>query len=43
MDLGVKEFMNKPVTVDRLIAEIEKHLGNGAGGILEPSPSDPQE
>ena len=43
MNLGVKEFMNKPVTVDRLIAEIEKHLGDGTGSTLEPSLSEPQE
>lgn len=26
MDLGVRGFMNKPVTMEQLIAEIEKHL-----------------
>ena len=29
VDLGVKEFMNKPVTVERLTAEIQKHLETG--------------
>ena len=28
-DLGVKEFMNKPVTVEQLTAEIQKHLEVG--------------
>jgi PAS domain S-box-containing protein len=27
LDLGVREFLNKPVTMDRLVAEVEKHLG----------------
>jgi PAS domain S-box-containing protein len=29
VDLGVKEFMNKPVTVEQLTAEIQKHLETG--------------
>jgi CheY-like chemotaxis protein len=29
MDLGVRGFMNKPVTVEQLIAEIRKHLEAG--------------
>jgi PAS domain S-box-containing protein len=29
VDLGVKEFMSKPVTVEQLTAEIRKHLENG--------------
>jgi PAS domain S-box-containing protein len=28
VDLGVKRFMNKPVTMEQLIAEIQKHLDN---------------
>jgi PAS domain S-box-containing protein len=41
MDLGVKEFMNKPVTVDQLIAEIEKHLDGSTGGADEPLRGEP--
>ena len=29
VELGVKEFMSKPVTVEQLTAEIRKHLENG--------------
>jgi len=27
VDLGVKEFLRKPVTVDQLVTEVQKHLG----------------
>jgi PAS domain S-box-containing protein len=27
LDMGVKEFLNKPVTADQLVAEVQKHLG----------------
>jgi PAS domain S-box-containing protein len=38
MDLGVREFMNKPVTMERLVDEIQKHLRAGEGGRLELNP-----
>lgn len=28
LDMGVKEFLTKPVTVERLAAEVQKHLGS---------------
>jgi PAS domain S-box-containing protein len=27
--LGVREFLNKPVTIEQLVAEVQRHLGDG--------------
>jgi signal transduction histidine kinase/DNA-binding response OmpR family regulator len=32
LDMGVKEFLRKPITVEQLVAEVQKHLGTGSSG-----------
>ena len=35
VDLGVRDFLSKPVTLDRLVSEVQKYVGSGRNGVAK--------